>query len=88
MKKRIAKFVLPVAAVVLAAGGAFAGTFSGEKDVAVADRIGYIRNGSQCTPTAVSCSTIFNPQQCSDGTNQLYDYNGTSCPLPLYKKVN
>tara|TARA_R110000868_G_scaffold399620_3_gene673562 strand:+ start:742 stop:1005 length:264 start_codon:yes stop_codon:yes gene_type:complete len=87
MKKRIAKLAMPLAAILLAMGGAFAGT-SGENGDAVADRTGYIKNGVQCTPTAITCSTVFNPQQCSDGINQLYDLNGTSCPLPLYKKVN
>lgn len=89
MKKHFANFVMPLAAITMAVGGAFAGTYSGQKDGAVVDRIGYIKNGIDCIQTSVLCSTDSQQPMCKDSAgNILYDFNGTTCPLHLYQRVN
>lgn len=88
MKTKFRTFGLPMGVALLAVGGAFASTVSSQSKSVLADRQGHIKVGSTCTPTQVTCSNVFNLQMCSDGSNILYDWNGTSCPLPLYKKVN
>lgn len=69
----------------VAIAGAFASNLSKQDNAALVDRQGHIRVGTQCLPTPVICTTDFGPV-CSDGTNILYDWNGSSCPMPLYRK--
>ena len=83
MKKRLAKFVMPIAIILLAVGGAFAG----QKGGAVADEPGYYWNGTECVNSGVTCSTIFNDEQCTDGIHDLYELNGTCSSLKLYIKI-
>ena len=84
MKKRLAKFVMPIAVILLAVGGAFAD----QKGGAVADEPGYYWNGTECENSEIICSTDFNQQLCTDGVHNLYKLNGSSCSLQaLYIKV-
>lgn len=72
----------------IAIAGAFASNLSSQDNSALVDRQGYIKDGDQCTPVSVTCSTIFNAMMCTSGSTILFDWNGESCPLPLYRKVN
>ncbi len=67
--------------------GAFASNQSLQDKVALVDRIGYTKDGNNCIPTAVVCSNIFNPQLCTSGATILFDWNGTDCVMPLYRKI-
>lgn len=86
MKAKIKKFVLPLVIAVMAIAGAFATNLSATSDIAIADRQAYVKVGKACVATAITCSSIFSIQLCTDGANTLYDWNGTSCPMALYQK--
>lgn len=88
MKTKILKSVFPLAAIVLAVGGAFAFNGAPEKS-AVIDVNGYIP-GSSCEPTETVCQTDNNGIFCTDASSvQLYRLNsaGTACPNRLYRKL-
>lgn len=88
MKTKILKSVFPLAAIVLAVGGAFAFNGAPEKS-AVIDVNGYIP-GSSCEETEIVCQTENNGVFCTDASSaQLYRLNaaGTSCPNRLYRKM-
>jgi hypothetical protein len=88
MKTKILKSVFPLAAIVLAVGGAFAFNGAPEKS-AVVDINGYIP-GSTCEETEIVCQTENNGVFCTDASSmQLYRLNpaGTACPNPLYRKL-
>lgn len=85
MKTKIKKIILPMIIVLIAIAGSFASNQSKKENTMLADRIGYIRIGTLCVPTSVICTTNLGPL-CTDGTNILYDWNGTDCALPLYRK--
>ena len=88
MKTKILKSVFPLAAIVLAVGGAFAFNGAPERN-AVIDVNGYIP-GSNCEETEIVCQTENNGVFCTDASSvQLYRLNpaGTACPNPLYRKL-
>jgi len=76
---------LPLVAIVLAVGGAFAFNHAPQK-AALID-INGVLPGS-CDEVSVVCTTIPNPTFCSDGANWLHKMNaaGTECPEQLYRK--
>lgn len=76
---------LPILAIVLAVGGAFAFNKAPEKSALV--DINGVLPGS-CEEVSVICTTIPNPNFCSSGSNWLYKMNaaGTDCPDHLYRK--
>lgn len=87
MKTKILKSVFPLAAIVLAVGGAFAFNGAPERN-AVIDVNGYIP-GSTCEETEIVCQTDNNGIVCTDDSSvELYRLNpaGTACPNPLYRK--
>lgn len=88
MKTKILKSVFPLAAIVLAVGGAFAFNGAPERN-AVIDVNGYIP-GSTCEETEIVCQTDNNGIFCTDASSvELYRLNGagTACPNPLYMKL-
>lgn len=88
MKTKIKKIIMPMLIAIIAIASAFANNQSHQDDSALVDKIGFIRVGMECTSTPIVCSTIPNPFVCSDGINPiLYDWNGTGCPLNLYRKI-
>ena len=86
MKKNIFKSALPLVAVLVAAFGAFAFNTAPVEELMTVDMIGVIPGN--CEESTTVCSTIFNNQQCQEGTQLLNRLNeaGTACPDPLYKK--
>lgn len=87
MKTEIKKFGIPFGVIAFAVAGAFASNLPQKNDASLVDRNGYRLVGEICSPTTITCSTIFNLVMCKDvSNNQLYDWNGTSCPDPLYHK--
>ena len=87
MKTEIKKFAIPFATVAFALASAFAGNTTAKSGTALADPNGYRLVSGVCTETSKVCSRTFNPIMCKDiANNQLYDWNGTSCPDPLYHK--
>ncbi|CAD0006063.1 MULTISPECIES: DUF6520 family protein [Flavobacterium] len=86
MKKIILKSVLPMVTVLLAVFGAFAFTEAPKEELLTVDMIGVLPNS--CEESSTVCSTIFNTQQCQEGSQNLYRLNaaGTACPDPLYRK--
>ena len=87
MEAKIKKIGFPIALVLIAVAGAFASNLSSKNNSSLADKIGYRLVGTVCTPTSVGCSDIESPIMCTDiNDNQLYDWNGTSCPSELYHK--
>lgn len=87
MKTIFKKSRISIVIALIAVAGAFATNLSAENN-AVVDRQGYYLNANDvCTPSNVICSTVFNTQMCSDaGHSILFDWNGTSCAVPLYYK--
>lgn len=81
------KLALPILAIAIATGAAFASAPSAKSGAALVDRTGYTRTSvTNCTPTPITCSTEFNIQMCTNGSATLYDWNGTSCPSALFHK--
>lgn len=87
MKTKIKKIVLPMVVALIAIAGAFASNLSSKDSTALVDRIGYVRSGVTCTPSAKTCTTDMNPFICTNAEGILYDWNGTACPLHLYEKL-
>lgn len=86
MKRNIFKSVLPIVTVLLAVFGAFSFNEAPKEELLTVDMIGVIPGS--CEESSTVCSTIFNNQQCQEGTQLLHRLNeaGTACPDPLYKK--
>lgn len=86
MKKSIFKSVLPLVTVLLAVFGAFAFNADPTEELMTVDMIGVIPDS--CEDSSTVCSTIFNTQQCQEGSQLLHRWNeaGTACPNPLYRK--
>lgn len=85
MESKIKKNALPILVILLAIVGAFASNLSKQDNANLLDRQGYIRVGIVCTPTTIICSAA-GGSLCNNGVDILYDWNGTSCPVQLYKK--
>lgn len=79
---------MPLAIALIAVIGAFASNTNSQKDAAYADKFGYRKVGNNCVPTTTLCSTIEIKFLCTDGSNILYEWNGTSCPDVLYHKMD
>lgn len=88
MKNKIKKIILQLVVVMVAVVGAFANNLSYQNYTALVDRQGYAHLNFMCIPTTIICSTDPAPFICTDGTYLLYDWNGTTCSLFLYKKMN
>jgi hypothetical protein len=88
MKTKVKKFVLLLGVVIIAISGAFANSISRQDKTALMDRIGFLNLNGNCFPTSIVCSVDFSPYICTDGINMLYDWNGTACPLVLYRKMD
>lgn len=72
--------------VSIAIAGAFASNLSHKVDNQLTDRIGHVKVEKVCVPTNVICGDIY-VQLCTSGSTILYDFNGTDCPIPLYRKM-
>lgn len=89
MKTRIKKAMLPLVVAIMAIAGAFASNYSVVEDNAtLMDRPGYRLQGTVCVNASITCTTITSTVLCTDGSNTLYDWNGTSCPTALFHKFN
>lgn len=88
MKTKFKKFSISLGIALIAIAGAFASKVSAENNARLIDREGYYLNEDDvCTPSGITCSTVFNTQMCSTaGHAVLFDWNGTSCAVPLYYK--
>lgn len=87
MKTKIRKFVIPMVVALVAIAGAFASNLSQKDDTtAIMDKPGYLFQGAACVKTATICSTIQNSKLCTVGGHNLFEWNGTSCPINLYRK--
>jgi hypothetical protein len=88
MKTNNFKSILPIAAVFVAIGGAFAFNHAPEKSTLI-DVNGSIP-GATCTETSVICQTENNGVFCTNESSQeLWKINpaGTACPTRLYQKL-
>lgn len=86
MKTKIKKIVLPMAITLVAIAGAFASNLTRQDKAAMADRIGHVKVGIDCIPTAIVCSNVFDPQLCTSGTTVLFELEGSACPMPLFRR--
>jgi len=83
MKTTFFKTVMPVAAFLLAAGGALASKSAPAKET-VAEFIGHRKVGQTCVATTVRCQDVNNSIPCMSGSDNLYKLSGTSCPDQLW----
>lgn len=76
---------MPILAIAIATGAAFANAAVTKPGSALIDRQGYVKvSASVCTPTQILCSTTQHQFMCSNGTVDLFDWNGTACPNALF----
>lgn len=85
MKAMIKKLALPVGVFAVAIAGAFASNLS-KQPADPNHRDGYKLVDQQCIKTELKCTVVNTGQMCEDSSfNQLYEWNGTTCGIELYK---
>ena len=85
MKTKFFKLILPMAVITFGIAGAISTNAMNKKADFFANRPGYTHiEGENCVDVSVTCkNTVGVP--CTLGGNQLYDFNGSTCPNPLNK---
>lgn len=84
MKNRFFKPGLQIAAILIAAFGAFAFSQAPAKDASLAIVFG--RMPVSCADTNIECTTDQIGPLCKSGVTTLYEWDGSGCAQPLHKK--